>query len=182
MAEPPESVRAAYEAFGVEGWYAAEGDAYRNPHEDAIVALLAEVVPAWGLRGPVLDLACGSGEATLALEALGVGPVTGADPFTGEAYRARAGREAEAVRFEDVAAGVLEGRSYGLVVCSYALHLVAPSWLPAVCLALARVTPALLVVSPHKRPELRPAWGWTLTHEAVVQRVRGRLYRGGGGG
>ena len=44
---------------------------------------------------------------------------------------------------------------------------------------LSQLAPALLVLTPHKRPDLRPAWGWTLTGELVVERVRLRYYRSG---
>lgn len=169
------SVRAAYEEHGVEAWYAEHGGDYRNPHEDALTAALHEVVPAWSLPvDDVLDLACGSGEVTLALQALGGVRLTGMDPFTGPAYTARTGLPCEPVRFEDLAAGALDERRWELVVCSYALHLLEPSWLPAVAMALARVTPRLLILTPHKRPELK--WGWRLAEERVVQRVRARLY------
>src|SRR5947209_8650835 len=83
-------------------------------------------------------------------------------PAAAAAYAARTGRPAARLTFEDVAAGALAGRTYSLVVCSFALHLCEPSRLPGVAAALAQVSPALLVVTPHKRPVLRPAWGWGL--------------------
>lgn len=172
----PDSVREAYDTLGVEGWYAAEGAAYRNPHEDAVVRALDAAVDAWRPDlSAVLDLACGSGEVTLALRARGAGRIDGVDPFTGPAFRERTGQEAEALTFADVAAGALEGRSWSLVVCSYALHLAEPSRLPGVAFALARVAPELWVLTPHKRPELR--WAWRLVDERVVDRVRARRYR-----
>jgi len=79
--------------------------------------------------------------------------------------------------FEDVAAGALSGRKYSLVVCSFALHLCEPSRLPAVAYQLSLVAPALLILTPHKRPHLREEWGWNLDGEQVVERVRSRFYR-----
>jgi SAM-dependent methyltransferase len=124
----------------------------------------------------VLDLACGSGEATLALRELGAGVIHGIDPYTGEAYRERTGQEAEPFSFEEIAAGVLAGRTYSLIVCSFALHLLEPSRLPGVCYRLAEVGETLLVLTPHKRPAIRPAWGWSLEGEHVHARVRMRYY------
>jgi 2-polyprenyl-3-methyl-5-hydroxy-6-metoxy-1,4-benzoquinol methylase len=127
--------------------------------------------------GRWIDLACGSGEVTLALQALGCESVDGIDPYTGEAYRARTGTLAEPFTFEQIAEGALEGRRYSLIVCSYALHLLPASRLPIVAYQLHRIAPALIVLTPHKRPQLREAWGWRLEDEIVVERVRARLYQ-----
>ncbi|MYW03430.1 class I SAM-dependent methyltransferase [Streptomyces sp. SID3343] len=177
-----DKIRPAYEELGAEGFYALHGAAYRNPHEPRVHAVLAAILtdpitaePA--LLDEVLDLACGSGEATLALRGLGARDVTGIDPYTGAAYRGRTGRDAESLRFEDIAAGALTGRAYSLVVCSYALHLLAESRLPALAYAMSEVTTVFVVVTPHKRPTLRPEWGWHLHREVVVDRARARLYR-----
>jgi hypothetical protein len=124
----------------------------------------------------VLDLAAGSGEVTLALRELGAARVDGVDPFTFGAYLSRTGQPAERLTFEDVAAGALAGRHYSLVVCSFALHLLEPSRLPAVCQQLSMVSDALLVLTPHKRPVIRREWGWDLVGEVVVERVRARMY------
>ncbi len=174
-----DSVRGAYEAHGVEGYYRQFGADYRNPHEGSIRAALEATVRTWrpGL-GRVLDLAAGSGEATLALRDLGAGQVDGVDPYTADAYAARTGQPAERFTFQDVAAGALAGRAYDLVVCSFALHLCEPSRLPTVCQQLATIAPRLLILTPHKRPVLREAWGWRLETERVVERVRCRGYAG----
>jgi len=77
---------------------------------------------------------------------------------------------------DEVAAGALRGRRYSLVGCSFAMHLAAESLLPQLCLELAQAAPHLLILTPHKRPTLRPAFGWDLTDEFVHERVRTRLY------
>lgn len=70
---------------------------YVNPHDGAVRALLAGLVAdspdLWS--GRVLDLACGSGEATLALVAAGVSPgsIDACDPYTLDAFRARVSAE-----------------------------------------------------------------------------------------
>jgi SAM-dependent methyltransferase len=173
----PADIRPQYEALGVDGFYREHGATYRNPHEAAIRGLLRHVVGLWSLElDAVLDLACGSGEATLALRDLGAS-VTGLDPFTGAAYRERTGQTAEPLSFDEIADGALEGRGYSLIVSSFALHLAPPSRLPGLAFQLARVSPALLILTPHKRPHLKPGWGWELTHEYAQERVRARLYR-----
>ena len=176
--DAPDSIRASYERHGARDYYQRFGAAYRNPHESSLRRAIASAVGAWRPDlSHVLDLAAGSGEATLVLRELGAGKVDGVDPYTAAAYQARTGRPAEPFSFEDVAAGALAGRAYSLVVCSFALHLCEPSRLPAVAYQLSLVAPALLVLTPHKRPHLRAEWGWELTGEDVVERVRSRYYQ-----
>lgn len=172
------SIRGEYERHGASGYYRQFGADYRNPHEPAVRQSILSAVQRWPLDlSHVVDLAAGSGEATLALREAGAVRVEGIDPYTHEAYRARTGSPAEPLSFEDVAAGALAGRRYSVIVCSFALHLCQPSRLPAVAFQLSQVAPALLVLTPHKRPEVKPAWGWELEGEFVLDRVRTRLYR-----
>src|SRR3712207_7013812 len=44
-----------------------------------------------------------------------------------------------------------QGRDYSAIVCSFALHLVEPSRLPALAIQLSLVGAALLTLTPHKR-------------------------------
>src|SRR5205085_4846499 len=97
---PDEAVRHLYERHGVEGYYAQFGAAYRNPHEQRVRAAFQAAIAAWKPDlSRVLDLACGSGEATLALRELGAGVIEGIDPFTAQAYKARTGQPAETFTF-----------------------------------------------------------------------------------
>jgi hypothetical protein len=178
LADSP-SIRAEYEARGVRGFYAGSGADYRNPHEPQIRRCIGVAVQTWHPDlARVLDLAAGSGEATLALRELGAARVDGIDPYTADAYLERTGQPAERLTFEDVAAGALATRRYSLVVCSFALHLCEPSRLPAVAQQLSLVGDALLILTPHKRPVIKPQWGWwKLMGEVVVERVRARMYR-----
>ena len=175
---PVAPIRPAYERAGVKGFYERHGADYRNPHEPAVIEILTRLVRRWPLDlGRVLDLACGSGEATLALRPLGARAIIGMDPYTGAAYRERTGQTAEAVTFEAIAGGALAGRCYTLIVCSFALHLVPASRLPALAFQLARLAPHLIILTPHKRPVLKLEWGWALQDELLLERVRGRLYQ-----
>lgn len=136
--------------------------------------------PSWFAEGRILDLACGSGEVTLALRAAGVdrARIDGADPFTASAYLARTGAVASRWSFADVASGALGDRRWSSVVCSYGLHLCEPSWLAAVCVQLSLAAEHLIVVTPHKRPVIDPAWGWLPVdeHRDGPWRVRLRCY------
>ena len=171
------AIRHEYESRGVKGFYQDSGE-YRNPHEPQIERLLGIVSGEWNLDlSRVLDLAAGSGEVTLALRGLGAGLIDAIDPFTFEAYQARTGQTAGRETFGQIAEGELSGRSYSLIVCSFALHLVEPSRLPKLAQQLADIGDRLLILTPHKRPRIRSAWGWEMEREIVVQRVRARLYR-----
>lgn len=175
-------IRGQYESLGVSKFYATRGASYRNPHEEIVRRIIVAAVEERSLDlSAVLDLACGSGEATIPLLELGARRIDAVDPYTGEAYRERTGRSAEPLSFEEVAAGGLAGRCYSLVVCSFALHLASPSRLPVLLYQLAQVTQRevgrLLVITPHKRPEIQEQWGWRLDDELLIDRVRGRLYR-----
>jgi SAM-dependent methyltransferase len=173
-----QSLRGEYEKHGVRGFYEQFGEGYHNPHEAAIRSALHAGLTRWQVDlSRVLDLACGSGEVTLALQELGCTSIDGIDPYTAEAYRVRTGRQPEPFTFEQIAEGALEGRRYSLIVCSYALHLLPASRLPVVAYQLQRLAPALILLTPHKRPQLREAWGWRLEDEILVARVRARLYR-----
>ncbi len=175
---PADSIRGEYERHGAPDYYRRFGHAYRNPHEPIIVRSLRTLVPEWRLDlTHVLDLAAGSGEVTLALRSLGAKSIEATDPFTQAAYAERTGAAAEPFSFEAIAAGALAGRSFSLIVCSFALHLCPPSRLPKTLLALSAVAPTLLVLTPHKRPEIKSAWGWALAEDRVIERVRSRLYR-----
>jgi hypothetical protein len=172
------AVRAAYERYGVQGYYARFGATYRNPHERAICSALGTAIARWHIPlDRVLDLACGSGEATLAIRELGANIIDGVDPYTYDAYAERTGRTAERLTFEQIAAGALAGRHYDTVICSFAMHLAEPSRLPALALQISLVADHLLILTPHKRPALKPEWGWSLAGELVVDRVRARYYR-----
>lgn len=177
MSDESAGIRLQYEKHGARGYYERHGAEYRNPHEAAIAQVLHAVVPQWRFDlAHVLDLACGSGEATLVLRELGATQIDGVDPYTGVAYRARTGQVAEAYDFAAIAAGALRGRRYSLIVCSFALHLAEASRLPLLAYELAQCAPHLLIVTPHKRPTLKPEWGWQLRAETVIERVRARCY------
>jgi hypothetical protein len=176
--------RRLYGPAGPGGYYRDHGDDYANPHEPAVAAAVAFAVRDWPIDfSRALDLAAGGGEATLALAALVLDSrIDGIDPYTHRLYERRTTRHCAAVTFEQIALGAHPLADYTCIVASCALHLVADSWLPTLCLALASAAPDLLVITPLTRPEIREAWGWRLVEEAVCaaegRDVRLRWYRG----
>jgi len=171
------SVRHGYESHGVRKYYQQFGSQYRNPHEKSVELLLGSCLKKWQPDlSNVLDLACGSGEASVVLARHSVGKISGIDPFTGESYRRRTGLDAEPSSFESIERGDLKERRYSLIVCSYAMHLVPKSRLPRLAYQLAVMSPQLLLIMPHKRPVIRPEWGWRLVGEDRNDKARARWY------
>ncbi len=174
-------IRPQYETRGVTRYYSKHGATYRNPHESVIREILGLAVDRWRPDlSNVLDLACGSGEVTLSLVELAHEmenlSIAGIDPYTADAYRARTGKIAERTSFEQIAGGALAGRRYSLIICSFAMHLIDQSWLPVLLLQLGLISDTMWILTPHKRPELRPQWGWMMEDEIVYDRVRARKY------
>ena len=128
----------------------------------------------------VLDLSCGAGEVTDALVKAGVPVerVDACDPYTSTAYYRRVGKTCHDWSFEDIARGDLVGRRWKTVICSFAMHLCEKDFLPPLVMMLACSCDALIVLTPHKRPELDPSWGFTLTEERrdATWRIRTRRY------
>ncbi len=164
------------EAGTPEQFYRDKGAQYRNPQERDVRAMLRRQLSPTELDH-VLDLACGSGEATLEVVAMG-GRTTCVDPFCGAACTERTGQECLPFSFESICHGecFFEPDSFSAVICSFALHLLDESYLPAILAVLASWSPVLIVLSPHKRPHIRPEWGWKIESEHVDNRVRFRRY------
>ena len=175
------AIRHAYEKYGVKDYYRLHGSDYRNPHEDRIAIVIRRLVEIWNLKPTerILDLACGSGEITLILRQLGFQSINGIDPYTSAAYEKRTGNSIHAKwTFEQIANGCLENEReiYDIIICSFAAHLIEPSYLPLVMIQLCYVAKKLIILTPHKRPQLLPEWGWILKDEFVHERIHARLY------
>lgn len=103
-----------------------------------------------------------------------------ADPYTSAAYQERTSLPCTAHSFEDISNGGLpplpaelillpsEGEKENspvileTVVCSFALHLIEnPSLLFSLLWELSTKAKWLLVLAPHKKPEIKDGWGWT---------------------
>lgn len=65
-----------------------------------------------------------------------------------------------------------------VVVCSFALHLCPASEVWGLLYTLSCECRWLVVLAPHKRPEVGTEHGWErMGKEVCVERVRGRLFR-----
>jgi len=145
------------------------------------------------------------------------------DPYTVDAYVARTGLPCHPLSFRDIADGGLpppflnapgkdpivaepkdngdesDELMYEMVVCSFALHLIeTTSELWALLTALSEKARWLVILEPHKKPEVKDGWGWNLWNakewcaadhtrtfvqsegselEIIRERVRCRIYR-----
>ena len=172
-------IRLEYEEAGTaDAFYRDKGALYRNPQERDVRDMLRKRLRSSDLSSRVLDLAAGSGEVSLEVVALG-GEATATDPFCWEACEQRTGRPCLRWSFEQIAAGEadFEADEFSCIVCSFALHLLDESYLPALLAVLSGWSKVLIVLTPHKRPHLRPEWGWILEEEHVENRVRLRRYK-----
>ncbi|PCH40167.1 hypothetical protein WOLCODRAFT_98433 [Wolfiporia cocos MD-104 SS10] len=140
--------------------------------------------------------------------------ILAADPFTAEAYRARTTLGCSSLSFSEIAEGGLSdllSSSQGennsgdetadiipdtptidMVICSFALHLIeTPSELFALLWELSMKCKWLVIVAPHKKPDIKDGWGWSKWNvetwsecpmteskgELLQERVHCRIYR-----
>ncbi|KAI6039675.1 hypothetical protein EDC04DRAFT_2568161 [Pisolithus marmoratus] len=241
------SMRANYDQLGVDNYYRKVGATYRNPHFPGVRACIFTWLDRWwkhereivGPRPPVIfDMACGSGEVTVAayewwkgagLKSKSRGPpkvqsgtsnpssvhypadmhVMAADPYTAEAYVERTMLPCAPLTFTEIAQGALppvissfvslcdasnsqaSALKMDMTICSFALHLVeSPSELFVLLWELSINARWLIVLSPHKKPEIKDGWGWVKWDcenwsqcqmsdrkgEYVLERVHCRVY------
>ncbi len=170
-----DGIRNQYSDLGVEGFYCKEGANYSNPHFSQVEELLQKNEHRIDYS-QVLDFCCGSGEVSFVLEQMGYLKTIASDPFTQEAYKQRMGKKCQSWTFEDIVKGKLVG-TYSAVVCSFAMHLCADDLLFPLSYQLFQHTPHLIIITPHKRPELEKLEGIHLDFEDFCLTDRGKKVR-----
>ncbi len=170
------AIRPLYEEHGAEGYYTAFAETYENPHFDQISALLEKNFPRFDCSGGVLDFAAGGGEVTRVLRRLGVSEICGSDPFTHALYEKNTGLSCLPLAFKDVIRQGLPG-TYSLIISSFALHLCPLKDLFPLTWQLLQAAPLLVVLTPHKRPELETLTGVELVWQDFVTTERGKQVR-----
>lgn len=137
---------------GVESFYKDNGKDYKNPHEDRVVRVLRAMAPHLHKRviSSVIDIACGSGEASLALLQWFPYKVTFVDPYTKAALLKRI-PEATCLEYHFLDLIEKEWPCHDLAVVSYAYHLLPKSLETLFCMTLASRVKHLLLVHPHKK-------------------------------
>ena len=124
----------------------------------------------------VLDFAAGGGEVTQVLRRLGAPNLMGCDPFTHTLFAKNTGLPCLQLAFKDVIRQGLPG-TYSMIVSSFALHLCPPKDLFPLTWQLLQAAPLLVVLTPHKRPELENLTGIELAWQDFVTTERGKQVR-----
>lgn len=168
------SIRAGYEELGIDEYYKKHSDDYRNPHYKEIKYLLKEYLKTHSIGTNILDLCCGSGEITQILNEIGEYNIEGLDPYTEPAYKKNTGKECLRYDFKDLVNGALENRRYDTIICCFAMHLCEQSMLSNLLYQLSRMSDRLIILTPHKRPEINKCF--SLQDEVLYNRVRLRIY------
>ena len=167
------AVRNRYAELGVETYYRQEGGDYSNPHFPQIRELLLRNRHRIDFSRS-LDFCCGSGEVSKVVLEMGHLLPLASDPFTAEAYRRNFDAECLPWSFDDVIRGNAGG-GFSVVVCSFAMHLCPEKkWYP-LTRQLLEMAPQLVVITPHKRPDLSGLDGVQLEFEDTWPTERGKL-------
>jgi predicted nicotinamide N-methyase len=169
-------IRPLYEQHGAEGYYRSFAEEYENPHFPEIRALIARNFERLDCTGTVLDFAAGGGEAASALQSLGAKNILGCDPYTHALFEKKTGFPCLRLSFKDVIRGELPGQ-YSVIISSFALHLCPAKELFPLCWNLLDAAPTLVVITPHKRPELEKLTNIELIWEDWVETPRGKKVR-----
>ena len=169
------NIRPLYDAYGVDGYYRDHAAAYENPHFPEIKTLLERNLHRMD-TSRVLDFGCGSGEVTRVLQAAGIDDITGCDPYTSAQYIEQTGRACWQLSFRDVIkTGMPE--NFSTIISSFALHLCPVKDLFPLSWNLFQSAPLLVVLTPHKRPELELLPGIEMAWEDFTLTTRGKKVR-----
>ena len=166
-------IRKLYETFGAENYYRDHASEYQNPHFPQIRELLTRNVDQLDSSGVMLDFAGGSGEVSIVLRALGMENIEGCDPFTFDLYEKTTGLPCWRLTFMDVIKQGLP-KEYSTIICSFAMHLCAPKDLFSLTWNLFQRTDLLIIITPHKRPELENLPGVDLIWQDSALTERGK--------
>jgi SAM-dependent methyltransferase len=165
-------IRDEYQEEGVENYYLQHGADYENPHFEQVRQLLIQNEERIDYR-KVLDLSCGSGEVSIVLKELGYADTEACDPYTQKAYEARLGKNCQPWSFEDIVKGSLVDQ-YSAIICSFAMHLCPEDLLFPLVYQLFQHTTLVLILTPHKRPELEKLEGVSLAFEDFTLTPKGK--------
>ncbi len=169
-----EGIRNRYAEIGVDAYYREEGTQYANPHFPQVRELLRRNAGRIDYA-QAFDFCCGAGEVSTVIRELGHPLPTASDPYTGAAYRRRHDAPCLPLSFDDVIRGALAGYGpFSSVICSFALHLCPAKQLFPLVFQLFQTAPQVVIITPHKRPELSGLEGVKLEFQDEVRTGRGK--------
>ena len=169
------SIRSHYSAMGVDTFYQNHAMDYDNPHEEIIRQHLDFRMKSKELQGlSILDLCCGGGEVSKHLIENGIKDVEGCDPYTHNLYVQNTDLPCHKFDFKHLATEGLD-TEYGMIICSFAMHLCPSSMLHHLIYNLSVICDKLLIISPNKNPVIDSP-SFTFENEVRHNRVYSRLY------
>jgi SAM-dependent methyltransferase len=178
------AIRNEYADHGVETFYKSNADVYENPHFPYIESLLQKNKAHIDYTH-ILDFCCGGGEVTMALQKMGFLNSIGCDPFTHTLFEKNTKKPCFTYSFENIVKGNFTFPQsttlnptipsvFSAIICSFAMHLCPDKMLQPLVLQLFSLSKYIVVITPHKRPELEQIEGINLDFADFVLTERGK--------
>lgn len=181
------AIRTEYAEKGVEEYYKTHADVYENPHFPYIKSLLHQNQHRIDYTH-ILDFSCGGGEVTLILTELTLSDkdighkkkenrFLGCDPFTFKLYEKNTGYRCLPLSFEDVVKGKMTpsvSEPFSAIICSFGMHLCPEKMLYSLVYQLFMYSKNIIIITPHKRPQLEKISGVELVFDDFVLTERGK--------
>lgn len=159
-------------------YYINNGNSYSNPHEASIQKIVKNLVQKFfTIQYSYLDLGCGGGQVSKALDSIGCKNVVGLDPYTTSLYKKNCSYHILAHSFQDVAYNKIQLDACDVVIASFSLHLCPTNDLKLLCINLALVCKWLVIISPHKNPVLTEDCKFKLVEIFKTDRIHVRIYK-----
>ena len=168
-------IRHQYEDLGVDGYYSKHAAQYSNPHVLQIRDLLIKNESRIDFR-QILDLSCGHGEVSQVIKGLGYKNFMGSDPYTFKSYIKKLKAPCFQWSFKDIIKGQLTGK-YSSIICSFAMHLCPEKQLYPLTHQIFQHCNQLVIITPHKRPQLEKLDGIQLNFEDYSLTAKGKKVR-----
>ncbi len=166
-------IRPIYERLGADYYYQNYPHSYQNPHEEQVKKVLIQNKSKIA-GGSCLDFCAGGGEVSKVLLQWEADiNLTAADPYTYDLYRKNTGRNCERWSFEDVIKHKITSR-FDTIISSFALHLCPLDKLYPLVYNLLQLAPQLIIISPHKQPDLSEYHQFRLLFEDYCLTERGK--------
>lgn len=169
------SIRKMYDTFGVDNYYLTHQKEYVNPHEKFVRSCLDNLWNAsWN---SVLDFACGSGLITehLLCKYKDIN-ILGCDKYMADVYNANVNKKCFPYSFEDVALNKIpDFPQIDVVVISYALDLIPPSYESNFLYVLSLYAKNLIVIRPNSK-RVEPVF-WKEVKACKVEKSKAVLYK-----
>ena len=185
------AIRTEYAEKGVEEYYKTHADVYENPHFPYIKSLLQQNEHRIDYAR-VLDFSSGGGEVTLILSELTLSDkemshkkkdnrFIGCDPFTFKLYEKNTGYRCLPLSFEDVVKGKMTPFitpsvliPFSAIICSFGMHLCPEKMLYSLVYQLFMYSKNIVIITPHKRPQLEKLSSVELAFDDFVLTERGK--------